>query len=324
MHSSAANPSKPRQIYIILSPRSLPYARFGIQTLLLNSLEALDLALVTDTPEDCEALLRAADGWQNPQSHRIHVVVEDQLADVEASLFKRYPNVRSFRHGHPCWRKITDPLLISEAGEEIVILDPDLYFPNRFSFEPTPAEGLLLMWQKPNCLLPPEVVQSAVAAGIRLARHVDIGVAHWRAPADLDWLDWLIGRLGGSQVPRAMHVEAIVWAALAMREGGGYLDPHYWKCWERTPAKRILRKLGMSGCRILQPEPWPNLKCFHAGGEAKWWLAEMEEQGFAKSAAAHDKPGILRPFAELTPEEYDREEANKRRVRKLDVFHIFR
>jgi hypothetical protein len=76
------------------------------------------------------------------------------------------------------------------------------------------------MWQRPNCLFPPSVVRTAIACQIRLAHHVDIGVAHWRPSADLDWLDWLVGRLGGAALPRMMHAEAIVWAALAMRVDG--------------------------------------------------------------------------------------------------------
>ena len=48
---------------------------------------------------------------------------------------------------------MTDPLLLSRPGEEMLLLDPDLYFPNRFLFEATPSNGLSLMWQRPN--LPP-------------------------------------------------------------------------------------------------------------------------------------------------------------------------
>lgn len=232
---STGNKPAIRKAYVILSPHSLPYARYGLQTLLLHSLEELDITLITDSPEDREALLRAAELWSNPQGHRIHILIEGELADAEASVFARQPRLRNFRHGHPCWRKITDPLLIADAGTEIIVLDPDLYFPNRFCFEPTLPDGLLLMWQRPNCLLPPEIVRNAIDSGIRLARHVDIGVAHWRPPTDLDWLDWLVGRLGGSALPKAMHIEAIVWAAIAMRQGGGYLDPRYWKCWHRLP-----------------------------------------------------------------------------------------
>ena len=65
----------------------------------------------------------------------------------------------------------------------------------------------------------------AYEAGIQLAHHVDIGVAHVRNTLDLSWLDRLIAQLGGTAIPRAMHVEAIVWAALAMHVGGGYLNP---------------------------------------------------------------------------------------------------
>jgi hypothetical protein len=206
----------------------------------------------------------------------------------------------------------------------MVLLDPDLYFPNRFQFEETPQSGLLLMWQRPNCLFPPEVVRGAISGGIRLAHHVDIGVAHWRASADLEWLDWLVGSLGGTNLPRMMHVEAIVWAALAMRAGGGHLDPAYWRCWRRSPATRVLAKLGVSGLRILKSEPWANLKCFHAGGEAKWWLHAAREAGLLDGSGEHSRPGRIIPFVELTPAHYERERAFKQVLQALGFYHIFR
>src|SRR6201999_4396855 len=134
----------------------------------------------------------------------------------------------------------------AEDGEEMVLLDPDLYFPSEFRFEPTPERGILLMWQRPNCLLPPETVRAGIAAKFRLAHHVDIGVSHARCPIDWDWLERFLGAIGGgggADVPRVMHVEARVWSAMAMHTGGGYLDPGAWRCWHRPQAKRVLMKL---------------------------------------------------------------------------------
>ena len=192
---------------------------------------------------------------------------------------RQLPELRQFRHGHPCWRKITDPLLLSDDRDEMIVLDPDLYFPNRFRFEETPASGLLLMWQRPSCLLPDEVVEAAIGGGISLAHHTDIGVVQWRAPVDLEWLNWVIRKLGSSQFPRHMHVESIVWAALAMKMGGGYLDPGSWVCWHRSQYKRLLVKFGVSGPSILEREQFSGIKCFHAGGVAKWWLAAAHTRG---------------------------------------------
>src|SRR6202043_1626974 len=127
-------------------------------------------------------------------------------------------------------------------------------------------------WELPSCLLAADVVNNAMSAGIALAHHTDIGVAQWKMPVDLAWLDWLLGKLGSPNLPHSMHVESIVWAALAMRMGGGYLDPAKWVCWHRTQYKRVLVKLGVPGVSILKQEPFAEMKCFHAGGEAKWWL----------------------------------------------------
>ena len=76
----------------------------------------------------------------------------------------------------------------------MVLLDPDLYFPNKFCFREDYARPRpVLMWQRPNCLLPTAIVNAAIGKKIALAHHVDIGVAHWRPQIDLDWLDWLLG-----------------------------------------------------------------------------------------------------------------------------------
>ena len=311
-----------RQVYMVLSPRSLGYARAALESLFRSALEPLDVHLITDSLTDATELREAAAAIGIAATSTCTVTAEEELADAEATLFAGLDNLRAFRHGHPCWRKITDPLLLSAPDEELVLLDPDVYFPNKFSFEQTPRTGLLLMWQKPNCLLPPETVRGAMNAGVKLARHVDIGVSHWRAGSDLAWIDWLIGKLGGAQLPRMMHVEAIVWAAIAMREGGGYLDPAYWVCWHRTQTKRLRRKLGADGNAILASEPWSTLKCFHAGGEAKWWVP-----GYAATlpanAAQITQPGTVKPFVELTREYYEKEQRMKGLIRNLGYYKLF-
>ena len=312
-----------RHVYMVLSPRSLSYARDALESLFANSVEDLHLRLITDSERDKEELSESLAAL-NANGHRWTVYSEQDLAAREESLFAGHDNLRAFRRGHPCWRKITDPLLLSDPGEELVLLDPDLYFPNRFQFEATPENGLLLMWQQPNCLFPPEVVKAAIGDGIRLAHHVDIGVAHWRASADLDWLDWLVAKLGGTSLPRIMHVESIVWAALAMRVGGGHLDPAYWKCWRRSPAKRVMTKLGVSGQSILKSESWASMKCFHAGGEAKWWLHKARESGLLDGRATLLQPGRVLPFQELTPAQYARERAFKRTLQAMGYYQIFR
>jgi len=312
-----------RKVYMVLSPRSLPYAHHALDSLLRNSSEALDLHLITDSDRDKEALVDELAALQPHARHRWSVAAESELLDREADMFAPYPHLRGFRRGHPCWRKVTDPMLLSEPGAELVLLDPDLYFPNVFRFEDTPTTGLLLMWQRPNCLLPPAVVNAAIEAKIPLAHHVDIGVSYWRSGRDLEWIDWLIGRLGGASLPRMMHIEAIVWAAIAMREGGGYLDPMLWSCWHRTQQKRILRKFGVGGVRILRNERWASIKCFHAGGEAKWWLPDAKGAGMLDPGREVLQAGRVMPFVELTPAQYGREQGAKQLLRRLGYYRLF-
>lgn len=308
---------------MVLSPRALGYARDALDTLSRNSVDALHVRLITDSAEDKKVLSEVVERLDSGR-HRWDVYSDDDLAAREAEMFARHDHLRVFRRGHPCWRKITDPLLLSEPGEEVVLLDPDVYFPNPFTFETTPQSGVLLMWQRPNCLYPPPIVSRAIENKIPLAHHVDIGVAHWRATADLDWLDWLVERLGGAALPRIMHVESIVWSALAMRIGGGHLDPTYWKCWRRSPARRVMVKLGVKGIRILKAEPWPTLKCFHAGGEAKFWLHEARQIGLLDGGSELRQPGQIIPFVELTPSDYARERAFKRVIQTFGYYKVFR
>jgi hypothetical protein len=316
--------SNVRRLFMILSPSSLPYARLALRSLYCNADENFHLSLITDSDDDARQLsgeLEQLKTLQAPAERFSSVYSAHALNDREQEKFGKYPHIRGFRSGHPCWRKITDPILLTEERDEIVVLDPDLYFPNRFAFEPTPDSGVYLMWQKPSCLLPPEVVDIAMQAKIPLAHHTDIGVAQWRLPIDLDWLDWLIGKLGSSQLPRSMHVESIVWAALAMRLGGGYLDRAHWVCWHRTQYKRLLLKLGTKGSRILDFEGFSKMKCFHAGGEAKWWLADARNLAPARSSGESviSLAGFS-PFVELKTSEYYSLQRTKRWLRKLGYY----
>jgi hypothetical protein len=315
-----------RRVFMILSPRTLNYARGALKSLLTNSLEPIHLHLVTDSNSDKQLLSEEVGGYTFPSCHRCKIFSEEDLDDHESRIYGLYPNLRAFRNGHPCWRKITDPLLLSGGDEEIVVLDPDLYFPNKFRFEPTPDRGLLLMWQKPNCLLPAATVDAAIGRGIPLAHHVDIGVAHWRAHVDLDWLEWLLAQLGLESHPGvrfSMHVEAIVWAAIAMHSGGGYLPAEHWRCWRRSQRIRLLRKLHVPGPQLLRHEPFSTIKCFHAGGEAKHWLEAARRRGWLDSDRVLDLPGTVLPFVELTPRAYHREQAFKSWLRRFGYYNLF-
>jgi len=314
-----------RKLYMVLSPQALSYASVALHSLFANSAEVLRLHLITDSDGDKRKLVHALHAL-SLSPHTVTIVSQADLAQSEASVFSQFPNLRAFRNGHPCWRKITDPLLLAAPGEEMVVLDPDLYFPNRFTFEPTPDRGLRLMWQQPNCLLPSTVVRTAIAADIPLARHVDIGIAQWRRPegfAELEWLDRLLGKLGGASLPHVAHVEAIIWAAMAMRFGGGYLDPSSWVCWRRTQRKRLIRKLGANGMCLLRSEPFSEMKCFHAGGEAKGWLPELAAARASTSRSSHLNESPVLSFVKLTPNRYEQEQALRNVIAGLGYYRLF-
>jgi hypothetical protein len=179
------------------------------------------------------------------------------------------------------------------------------------------------MWQRPSCLLPDEVVEKAINSKIMLAHHTDIGVAQWRLPVELDWLDWLIDRIGSSQLPRSMHVESIVWAALAMHMGGGHLNPRRWVCWHRTQYRRSLVKLGLQGSSILKSEPFSEMKCFHAGGEAKWWLESAHALGMLDRGGDLTAPTDFIPYKELTPTKFHFLQRRRQLLGKVGYYSVF-
>lgn len=321
------NPDKPRKLYCVLSARSLPYARHAFASLSDHCVEPLDVTIITDTLDDrlqIEAAVSDLRRGASALATRSWRVMEGEEVEQRAARFySHHPVLAQFRLGHPCWRKITDPPLFAAPGEEMIILDPDLYFPNEFAFEPTASSGIALMWQRPHCLLPRQCVEAAIRAGYRLAHHTDIGVAQLRNDLDLDWLSRLVETLGGKDLPRQMHVESIVWAAMAMRDGGSYLDPSHWHCWEYAHWKRLALRLGVHGERLLAVEPFATIKCFHGGGKAKWWLAphlELYGAGVQRSVIG---PGRRLPFVELTARTYYERERLKDFAGSLGYQRLF-
>jgi hypothetical protein len=316
------NESIRRRVFCVLSARSLPYAKQALTSLFANTSQPLSLSLITDSEVDKQELSSAVTSIGESARHEWTVHAQAEADERAQSVFSRHAHLRSFRMGHPCWRKLTDPILFSSPGEEMIILDPDLYFPNYFSFEPTPDKGIMLMWQPPSCLLPHEVVMSAYEASIKLAHHVDIGVAQLRNDLDLDWFDWLIGKLGGKSIPRVMHVEAIVWAALAMRVGGGYFDPDNWYCFRYKQWKRVLLRLGLPGIQLLRWEKLATVKCFHASGVAKWWVDEACQRQVFQAPRSVISPSPIAPFEELTLMKYEADQRLKQFIRKLGYYKI--
>ncbi|PSB25598.1 hypothetical protein [Stenomitos frigidus] len=311
-----------RSVFLILSPKSLPYASICLETLFSNALEALNIKLITDSEEDKKDLAHALTTIANPQNHQYQIFSKREADDHAAEQFRDLPHLQAFRNGHPCWRKITDPLLFAAVGEEMIILDPDLYFPNKFTFESTPETTLLLMWQPPSCLQPLETVRAAFNASVKLAHHVDIGVAQWRRPVELTWLNWLLGELGGEAIPNSMFVEAIVWSALAMKFGGAYLDTQRWHCWYNDHWKRLLIKSGFPVTRLLEMENMKQAKCFHATGPCKWWLKEACESGRLKGGNRLDQPSKLSPLTEFTPGRYQLEQNIKGFLKKIGYYSL--
>ena len=308
------------KLVISLAASSLPYASICIRSLADKLQGDQQIHLLTDSPEDRTQLREAF-----ADIARINVHWSDELWADPGNAMRRFPGIVRLRDGHPCWRKLTDPMLVAGDGDEVVVIDPDVYFLRPFAFEPVGDTSLRLMWQRANCLLPYSVVDAAFARGIALADHVDIGIAQYRAPLDIEWLDWAITVLG--ELPtNVLHVEAVLWSCLAMHMGGGYLDPTLWRCWQNSQSKRIRRKLGATPTQMLALEDFSQAIAFHAGGVAKYWLAAPGSEDQVKDLAALPSTGsrsrkAMQPFVPFTAKKF---EWLKKRSSWLDALGYYR
>jgi hypothetical protein len=311
-----------RQIYCVLSARSLPYAAPCLASLARNAIETLSITLITDEVADGEALKQAVAQIADRDRHGWRVLIKADVDTIADEKLAAFPHVHAFRNGHPCWRKITDPALVAADGEEIIILDPDVYFPNTFAFEATASNGIALMWQRPNCLLPEDTVRAAFEQGIAMADHTDIGVAQFRQMLDWGHLDRLIERLGGEALPWSMHVESIVWAELAQSMGGAHLNPTAWRCFDNSVVTRMKIKLGVPGASIFASLDLDKMKCLHAGGVAKNWIAKAEEDGVLAPKSRLDQPTVPKPYVAFSRSKFERKFQVRRWAARLGLYRL--
>ena len=312
----------PRRVFMLLSPRSLSYAYHALDSLLLRSAEVVSLTLITDSEADKAILAKELSSL--PVGHHTLQIVSQGDIDALEHRFEAFPAIRALRRGNPCWRKITDPLLLSADDEEMIVLDPDLFFPNRFTFEETPAEGVLLMWQKPNCQLPYEVVRDLLQRDVALSHHVDIGVAQLRfSTVDLAWLNGVVQSIDLKKHRGWMHIEAILWSAMLSRFGGGHLDPESWACWRRTQLKRVMIKLGVSEIRMMARENLQKVKCFHGGGGAKHWIAPARAAGLLDLNSDRTQPMHIIEAQPFSIRDLNREASFKLFLKRLGYYAVF-
>ena len=72
-----------------------------------------------------------------------------------------------------------------------------------------------------------------------------------------------------------------------------------------------------------KPERLAGIKCFHAGGEAKWWLPEADKLGMLDQDGEVTEAAAAMPFVELTPAHYSSLQRNRRWLRRLGYYSVF-
>ena len=195
---------------MVLSPRALPYARGTLQTLFRNCREPFELFLITDSTDDKNSLLEAMSEIGSASPNAWYVADKPECDDLAASRFRDLNQLRTFRDGHPCWRKITDPLLFARESDELILLDPDLYFP---FIDRTQQVSMVVRTSGDPGSLVPSVRQAIRELEGEVARVVVVVGGQPRAPsgARSDILRPVARRVGGAAAGGPGVVHRLAW-----------------------------------------------------------------------------------------------------------------
>ena len=82
-------------------------------------------------------------------------------------------------------------------------------------------------------------------------------------------------------------------------------------------------KLGVRGKSILRRESFSKMKCFHAGGAAKWWLASAHESGIPDYGETLDDPTDFIPYEEFVPTKFYFLQKRRKLLRGIGYYSIF-
>ncbi len=74
----------------------------------------------------------------------------------------------------------------------------------------------------------------------------------------------------------------------------------------------------------MRREPFSSMKCFHAGGQAKSWLAESKELKILDGGQKLTSTGQIKPFVEITGKNYERQQRVKKMLGSLGYYTLFR
>jgi hypothetical protein len=267
---------QPNQLNVtcLASASSIAYSQHCLHSLLYNCQTPISLTIITDTEKEIIAFKNLVRNWAYPSKHSIEVIGAETLQKIGLQRWAKYPNLIKYTQGHPCWRKVTDPFVLAKEGP-VVVIDPDVFFLRPFHFPVRSGKSITLMWQSPNCLYPAGAVDEAFATGMPLADHVDIGIAIVNNRIDWEWLDQFLGGISLEKYSSFMHIEAIVWSALAMHQGGCYLHPKRWYCYQASWHHKLRRRLGFQQPISFSSTVTQHAIAIHAGGIAKHQIAKL-------------------------------------------------
>lgn len=158
-------------------------------------------------------------------SPEIEFVIRKDADDAILPLLAKYPACLAYRRMAVMALKLFDTVLLSQ--DTVSYIDSDIYFRQMASklFDPVETPVFMDNGTHSYAIRP---WRAWPLSSVRLAGRINAGLmVSWTAGLDLEFLDWLLGRLSRDTVyhTRAIWVEQTCWAAMAARTCARLFDP---------------------------------------------------------------------------------------------------
>jgi hypothetical protein len=158
---------------------------------------------------------------------RVELISRPAADEAVDGLLSRHPRCAAARCSGPLFLKLFDVALLSPG--ELNYCDSDVFFLRRYAgLFRSPAGGRAVFMTDVTHAYAVRPWRVWPISPIRLLGRVNTGlIIGWRVGLDLDFVEWLLGRLAHDPAftRRAYWAEQTCWAALAARSDCTLLDP---------------------------------------------------------------------------------------------------